>query len=50
MLRFISDEIWAPYTPVYQGERLIIKKFGNKPAPNQFQELIVNQIVPSDLI
>jgi len=50
MIRFISDEIWAPYIPVYQGERLIIEKFGKKPSPNQFQELITNQTLPSDLI
>lgn len=49
MLRFISDEIWAPYVPVYQGEKLIIKKFGNDPSPNQFKELMVKQTLPSDL-
>lgn len=50
MLRFISDELWAPYVPVYQGEQLIIKKFGANPSPSQFQELIINQTLPSDLI
>jgi len=49
MLRFISDEIWAPYVPVYQGEKLITKKYGNIPTPNQFKELIVNQTLPSNL-
>ncbi|MFW9878972.1 MAG: hypothetical protein ACFFG0_38325 [Candidatus Thorarchaeota archaeon] len=49
-LKFISDKLWAPYVPVYQGERLIIEKFGKKISPNQFQELIVNQTLPSDLI
>ena len=49
-LRFISDEIWTPYIPVYQGERLIIEKFGKEPSPNQFQELITHQTLPSDLI
>ncbi|MFX1418641.1 MAG: hypothetical protein ACFE9N_06955 [Promethearchaeota archaeon] len=50
MLRFISDDIWAPYIPVYQGERLIIEKYGREPSPSQFLELIANQTVPSDLI
>ncbi|UCC21039.1 MAG: hypothetical protein JSV62_07105 [Promethearchaeota archaeon] len=50
MLRFISDKIWAPYIPVYQGERLIIEKFGKEPTPRQFQELMVNQTLPSDLV
>ena len=49
MLRFISDEIWASYVPVYQGKKLITKKYGNIPTPNQFKELIVKQTLPSDL-
>jgi len=50
MLEFISDEIWAPYVLVYQGERLIIEKFGNRPSPKHFQRLISEQFLPSDLI
>jgi len=49
-IEFISDEIWAPYIPVYQGERLIVEKFGKEPSPFQFQELIVNQTLPSNLV
>ncbi len=49
MLEFISDELWAPYILVYQGERLIIEKYGNKPSPNQFLKLIGEQTLPSDL-
>ncbi|MFW9825175.1 MAG: hypothetical protein ACFFE4_19695 [Candidatus Thorarchaeota archaeon] len=48
-LSFISDEIWAPYALVYQGKRLIIEKIGNNPTPDQFRDLIINQIIPSDL-
>ncbi len=49
MLEFITDKIWAPYILVYQGERLITEKFGNKPSPKEFQKLLTEQILPSDL-
>ena len=50
LLNFISDELWAPYIPVYQGERLITEKYGNQPSPRQFQRLLSEQFLPSDLI
>jgi hypothetical protein len=49
MLDFISDELWAPYILAYQGERIISEKLGNRPSPNEFYKLIVNQTIPSDL-
>lgn len=49
MLGFISDELWAPYILAYQGELLITEKYGNHPTPKQFQRLITEQILPSDL-
>ncbi|MFX1455725.1 MAG: hypothetical protein ACFFDB_10160 [Promethearchaeota archaeon] len=50
MLDFISDDLWAPYTPVYQGERLIIEKFGNPIKPFHFLKLLSEQFLPSELL
>ncbi|MFX1455386.1 MAG: hypothetical protein ACFFDB_08420 [Promethearchaeota archaeon] len=49
LLDFISDEIWAPYIPVYQGERIIIENLGNPPTPELFLKLLTEQTLPSDL-
>ncbi|MBY8983816.1 MAG: hypothetical protein KGD65_01990 [Candidatus Lokiarchaeota archaeon] len=49
MMDFISDELWAPYILIYQGERLITEKYGNRPSPKHFQRLISEQFLPSDL-
>ena len=49
ILTFISDELWAPYSIVYQGERLITDKFGFRPSPLNFGRLLTEQILPSDL-
>ncbi|MFW9951588.1 MAG: hypothetical protein ACFFKA_15845, partial [Candidatus Thorarchaeota archaeon] len=49
MLNFISDDIWAPYILVYQGERLISEKFGNRPSPEDFRKLLTEQTLPSEL-
>ena len=50
MIRFISDEIWAPYSLAYQGERLIVEKFGKGPTPKQFKSLLTAQVLPSELV
>jgi len=49
ILKFISDELWAPYSIVYQGERLITDKFGFRPSPLNFSRLLTEQTLPSDL-
>lgn len=49
MLEFISDKLWAPYSIVYQGERLIADKFGSRPSPLNFTRLLTEQTLPSDL-
>ena len=49
ILKFISDELWAHYVLVYQGERLITEKFGNRPSPKHFRRLLTEQTLPSDL-
>ncbi|MFX1455384.1 MAG: hypothetical protein ACFFDB_08410 [Promethearchaeota archaeon] len=49
MLKFITDELWAPYILVYQGERIIKDKFGDRPTPKQFYRLLSEQTLPSDL-
>jgi len=49
MLKFISDELWAPYVLSYQGERLLIEKFGNHPNPEYFQTVYLENTLPSDL-
>ena len=48
-INFISDETWAPYVLAYQGERIIIEKFGNPPSPSNFRKLITEQYLPSAL-
>jgi len=50
ILKFISDDLWAPYVLVYQGERLITEKFGNRPSPKHFRRLLIEQTLPSDLM
>ena len=50
ILKFISDDLWAPYVLVYQGERLITEKFGNRPPLKHFRRLIIGQTLPSDLL
>ncbi len=49
MLKFISDELWAPYVLSYQGERLLTEKFGNHPNPEYFQTVYLENTLPSDL-
>jgi len=49
-LKFISDNLWAPYAMTYQGERLITEKYGIRPSPKDFRRLLTEQILPSDLI
>ena len=49
ILKFISDELWAPYSIVYQGERLITDKFGFRPSSLNFGRLLTEQTLPSDL-
>ena len=49
ILNFISDDLWAPYSIIYQGERLITEKFGYQPSPKHFKSLLTNQTLPSDL-
>ena len=49
ILKFISDEMWGHYVLVYQGERLITEKFGNRPSPKHFRRLLTEQTLPSDL-
>ena len=49
ILSFISDVLWAPYSIVYQGERLITDKFGFRPSPVNFGRLLTEQFLPSDL-
>jgi len=50
ILKFISDDIWAPYALAYQGERIIKERFGDPPPPKHFSKLITGQYLPSDLI
>jgi hypothetical protein len=50
MLKFISDKLWIPYILIYQGERLLIEKFGNHPDPKTFQNIYIEHVLPSDLI
>ncbi|MFW9773264.1 MAG: hypothetical protein ACFFFB_06405 [Candidatus Heimdallarchaeota archaeon] len=50
ILEFISDDLWAPYAFVYQGERIISDKLGNKLTPRQFLKLAAEQTLPSDLL
>lgn len=49
VIQYISDEIGAIYSIIYQGELIIKKKYGEHPDPNHFLELITNQILPSDI-
>ena len=49
LLDFISDDLWAPYSIIYQGERLITEKLGYQPSPKHFKSLLTNQTLPSDL-
>ena len=49
ILNFISDDLWAPYSIIYQGERLITEKFGYQPSPKHCKSLLTNQTLPSDL-
>ncbi|MBY9009859.1 MAG: hypothetical protein KGD74_08350 [Candidatus Lokiarchaeota archaeon] len=48
-LKFISDNLWAPYIMTYQGERLITEKYGVRPSPKDFRKLLTEQTLPSDL-
>jgi len=50
MLKFISDELLIPYILIYQGERLLIEKFGKHPNPKLFQNIYKDHTLPSDLI
>lgn len=49
ILNFISDDLWAPYSIIYQGERLITEKLGYQPSPKHFKILLTSQTLPSDL-
>jgi hypothetical protein len=49
-LKFIRDPMWAPYVFTYQaGEKLILKKYGERPSPEDFRKLLSQPILPSDL-
>ena len=50
MIEFISDDLWAPYIMVYQGEQLITDKYGIKPSPAQFRKLLCEHTSPSELL
>ncbi len=50
MLDFISDNLWAPYVMVYQGDQIITKKYGINPSIKNFGNLLKEQTLPSDLI
>jgi hypothetical protein len=50
ILDFISDNLWAPYVMIYQGDRLIIKKYGIRPSIKNFGNLLIKQNLPSDLL
>lgn len=49
-MKFIRNPLWAPYIFTYSyGETLIKRKFGEKPSPQDFSQLITRPILPSDL-
>jgi hypothetical protein len=50
MLNFVLDDVWAPYTFAYQGERIISEKFGNPPSIRNFRKLLTGLILPSELM
>jgi hypothetical protein len=50
-LKFIRNPIWSTYVFNYTyGAELIRKKFGMRPNPNNFKELLTRPILPSDLV
>ncbi|UCG03396.1 MAG: hypothetical protein JSW11_05270 [Candidatus Heimdallarchaeota archaeon] len=49
-MKFIRNPLWAPYIFTYSyGEALIRRKFGEKPSPRDFSQLLTQPILPSDL-
>jgi len=50
-LLFIRNPLWSTYVFNYFiGERLIKKKFGERPSPADFKKLLTHPVLPSDLI
>jgi len=51
ILQFIHHPIASTYAfNYYIGEMLIKKKYGERPSPSDFEQLLTNQFLPSDLI
>lgn len=49
-LKFIRDPLWSPYVFNYfYGEKLIRDKFGPRPSPANFVQLLTKPVLPSDL-
>ena len=49
-LKFIRHPLLATSTfSYYMGEKLIKKKYGERPSPADFKQLLTNQFLPSDL-
>ena len=50
-LKFIHHPIGSTYAfNYYIGEKLIKKKYGKRPSPSDFKQLLTHQFLPSDLI
>ena len=50
-LKFIRHPLVATYTFNYHmGEMLVKKKYGERPSPADFKQLLTNQFLPSDFI
>jgi len=50
-LKFIRDPLWRNYSfNYYVGERLIKEKYGEHPTAKDFEYLLKNPILPSDLV
>ena len=51
ILKFIRHPIFSTYAfNYYIGERLVKKKYGQRPSPTNFKQLLTHQFLPSDLI
>ena len=49
-MKFIRNPLWTPYIFTYSfGQALIKQKFGEKPSPQNFSQLLTRPILPSDL-
>ena len=50
-LKFIRDPLWSMYVFTYFiGEKMIKKKYGERPSLDNFEKLLTHPILPSDLI